>query len=74
MISRERILDILADDTSIPIADIHPESKLADLHLDSLSLMNAIVAIEGVADMDISAQQIAGLVTVGDLYGLFEAK
>lgn len=69
---RQRVLGIIADHTTVELSAIKPETKLADLHMDSLELMNAIVAIEGITDLNITQAQIAGLVTVGDLLGLVE--
>jgi acyl carrier protein len=69
---RQRVLAIIADHTAVKFADIHPDTRLADLHMDSLELMSAMYAIEGITDLNITQAQIAGLVTVGDLLGLVE--
>lgn len=68
---REKILAILADHTTVPAADITPETKLADLHMDSLEFTDMRCDIEGMTDADPSPAQMSALVTVGDLFSLF---
>ena len=47
--------------------DITIEMPLANLHLDSLNWVQAIVGIESRFDMEVDIEKLKTLVTVGDL-------
>jgi len=48
---RDRVVAILAEKAMLEPADIGPDSRLADLGLDSLGLVEAIFAIEEAFDI-----------------------
>lgn len=64
----ERVINILADFTTIKNDKITEKSKLTvDLGLSSLDVINVVVAFEDEFDIEIPDQKIKELVTVGDI-------
>lgn len=64
----ERVINILADFTTIKNDKITEESKLTvDLGLSSLDVINVVVAFEDEFDIEIPDRKIKELVTVGDI-------
>lgn len=64
----ERVINILADFTTLKKDKITKESKLTvDLGLSSLDVINVVVAFEDEFDIEIPDQKIKELVTVGDI-------
>ena len=53
METRDRVVEILAEQAMIDPADVKPEHTLADLGLDSLGLVEAIFAIEESFDISV---------------------
>ena len=54
--------------------DITVEMPLANLHLDSLNWVQAIVGIESRFDMEVDIEKLKTFVTVGDLLKHIEEK
>ena len=54
--------------------DITLEMPLANLHLDSLNWVQAIVGIESRFDMEVDIEKLKTFVTVGDLLKHIEEK
>lgn len=64
----ERVINVLADFTTLKKDKITEESKLTvDLGLSSLDVINVVVAFEDEFDIEIPDQKIKELVTVGDI-------
>lgn len=63
-----KIKDILSEQLGFDKSDITPESRLdEDLGVDSLDLVEIVMAIEGDFDLDISDKDAMKLVTVQDV-------
>ncbi len=64
----ERVIDILADFTTLEKDKITKDSELVtDLGLNSLDIINVVVEFEDRFDIEIPDQIIKELVTVGDV-------
>lgn len=64
----ERVIDILADFTTLEKNKITKDSELVtDLGLNSLDVINVVVEFEDRFDIEIPDQIIKELVTVGDV-------
>lgn len=64
----ERVIDILADFTTLEKNKITKDSELVtDLGLNSLDVINVVVEFEDIFDIEIPDQIIKELVTVGDV-------
>lgn len=64
----ERVIDILADFTTLEKDKITKDSELVtDLGLNSLDVINVVVEFEDRFDIEIPDQIIKELVTVGDI-------
>ncbi|MBC2835441.1 acyl carrier protein [Paragemmobacter straminiformis] len=50
---RDRIIAIIAEQAVLDVADVTPESRLAELGIDSLGLVEAIFAIEEAFDISV---------------------
>ena len=64
------ILDIVAKETSIPRERLTPETKVSDLDIASLDMVQAIFALESRFDVEVpvaSNQEGGEFGTVGDL-------
>lgn len=64
----EKVIEILAEFTTLEKEKITKESGLTtDLGLNSLDVINVVVAFEEEFDIEIPDQRIKALVTVGDI-------
>ena len=64
------ILDIVAKETAIPRERLTPETKVADLNIASLDMVQAIFALESRFDVEVpvaSSNEGGEFETVGDL-------
>lgn len=69
----ERVQHILQDYTDVPMADITPDSTLVEkLGLNSLDVVNIVVAFEDEFDIEIPDRAIKNLTTVGDIVNYLE--
>lgn len=69
----EKVVDILADFTTLEKDMINEKSELiTDLDLNSLDIINVVVAFEEEFDIEIPDQKIKELVTVGDIIEYLE--
>ncbi len=69
----ERVVDILEDFTILEKDMINEKSELiTDLDLNSLDIINVVVAFEEEFDIEIPDQKIKELVTVGDIVEYLE--
>ena len=50
---RDKVLEILAEQAVLDLADVKPDSTLADLGIDSLGLVESIFAIEEAFDIQV---------------------
>lgn len=71
----KQIIDILRKYTEIPPEKINSESRLAeDLGLNSLDLMNVIIAFEDYFDIEIPENDIQGLYRISDIVEYLKRK
>lgn len=69
----ERVIDILAEFTLLEKDTISEQANLvADLGLNSLDVINLVVAFEEEFDIEIPDQKIKDLVVVGDIVKYLE--
>lgn len=70
----EKFASIIADQLSVNVDDITPETSFADdLNADSLDLVEVIVTIEDELDIHIDDDELQNIKTVGDAYELVKA-
>ena len=69
----ERVQHILQDYTDVPMSDITLDSTLVEkLGLNSLDVVNIVVAFEDEFDIEIPDRAIKNLTTVGDIVNYLE--
>ncbi len=69
----KKVIDILSDFTTLDRKLITEKSGLlTDLELNSLDVINVVVAFEDEYDIDIPDQKIKDFVTVGDIVEYLE--
>lgn len=69
----ENVIDVLSEFTMVEKSKITAQSNLvADLGLNSLDVINVIVAFEDYFDIVIPDQKIKDLITVGDIVEYLE--
>lgn len=69
----EKVIDILVEFTEVDREKITKESALVkDLELNSLDVINVVVAFEEEFDIEIPDTKIKDLVTVGDIMEYLE--
>lgn len=66
----EKVAKILAEHKDMEISDIHPESTLEELDLDSLDTVDLIMQFED--EFDVSLEMDENMKTVGDIVKLIE--
>ena len=70
----EKFASIIADQLSVNVDDITPETSFADdLNADSLDRVEVIVTIEDELDIHIDDDELQNIKTVGDAYELVKA-
>ena len=74
MIETKTILDILAHETSLDPATLTPDTVIRDLAVDSLGMMNVVFGIEDATGVDLNAEEMTEVVTIGDLVRLVNGK
>ena len=67
----EKVTNLLAETAGCDAADITPETKFADLGIDSLDVVELIMSIED--EFKVSVEMDSSMVAVSDLVGKIEA-
>lgn len=71
----ETLKQVLADEFDMEADEITSETSLTDdLSMDSLEIMELLMALEKKLDITIPADDIAGLKTVGQVAGYLEGR
>jgi len=71
----EEVKKILVDSLNLEEAKIVPEAKLnEDLEIDSLAAVELALELETAFDVRIEDEELAKLVTVGDVVNIIESK
>lgn len=68
----KEVQNFIAKITNIKAKDIHPDTELVNLGLDSMSLLMMAMDFEAEFKIKISDRQLETLLTVGDLVKLVE--
>jgi len=70
----EKVVEILSELTGVEEKEIKKDSKLiADLELNSLDVINMVVAFEEKFHIEIPEQKMKDLITVGDIVQYLES-
>ena len=72
MTTFETIAKIIAENKDMDIADVKMETSFDDMELDSLDVIEVVMAIE--EEFNITIETEAGLKTVGDIVALVESQ
>lgn len=71
MLSKEKIVSIIAEQLSVDVESVRPGSEFVDdLGADSLDLVELIMAMEEAFDIEISDEKAEKVVTVQDYFDL----
>ena len=71
----EKVKEIILEVLNIPTDKITLETNLKDdLKVDSVDLLELIVAFEDVFGVEVSNDDVQGIVTVGDIVAYLEAR
>ncbi|TGG77889.1 MAG: acyl carrier protein [Aphanocapsa feldmannii 277cV] len=71
----EKVRGIVADQLSVELADVKPESTFQnDLGADSLDTVELVMALEEAFDIEIPDEAAEGITTVGDAVNYIEEK
>ena len=69
----EKVVDIMLDYNDVPRASITPETRfLADLHMNSLDIMDMVGQMEDEFDVEIATEDLNDIFTVQDLVEYLE--
>ena len=69
----EKIKAIIVEEVGVDAAIVTPETKIsADLGVDSISFINAIMALEDAFEIEMDEDRLKKLVTVNDLCAYVE--
>lgn len=69
----EKIKAIIVEEVGVDAALVTPETKIsADLGVDSISFINAIMALEDAFEIEMDEDRLKKLVTVNDLCAYVE--
>jgi acyl carrier protein len=69
-----RIQERLAVEFDVDAQQIRPESTFAELGLDSIDLMSAVMDFEDAFDLEVADEELQGLATVADAVDLMARK
>lgn len=70
----QRLTNIIATKTKLPVEDIRPDLNLEGSGLDSFARIELILLIEQEFDIELSDAESAGIVTVADIAKVVESK
>lgn len=71
----QRVITALHDQTERPAESIrHDHSLVADLHMDSLDIVEAVMRVEEACDIELPDHEVEHVTTVADLIALVERK
>ena len=71
---RRAIMEIVADVAEIPVEQVSPDAKFADLDIDSLRGLRIVAAVEQRWSIVISEEQIAKIRSLPDVFALLDAQ
>ncbi len=62
-----RIMELVAMSYNVPAESVNPDTKFADLPIDSVHKVGVISLLEDEYDISLSIRKLDGFVTVGEL-------
>lgn len=71
---QEKVIEFLSKKTGVPASEIHPETSLLDLNVDSFVFLEIILDFEQEFGITVSDRELAGLNQVSDIIRLVEKK
>ena len=70
----QRIKEILAEELSVDISEINPETNLKDdLGADSIDMMQVVVVLEQEFNVEVDTSDLASILTVQDIINYVES-
>jgi len=69
---RRELLQIVADVAELPVEQVHPDAKFADLDIDSLRGLRIVAEVEKKYRVVISESEIGGIRSMADVFALME--
>ena len=70
----QRIKEILAEELSVDISEINPETNLKDdLGADSIDMMQVVVVLEQEFNVEVDTSVLASILTVQDIINYVES-
>ncbi len=70
----DELKNFLAKHGDLTADEIEPDTKLADLGIDSMKLFSIIAEFEALFNVKVSDKQLGELFTVNDLYNVIQAQ
>jgi acyl carrier protein len=74
MIETKGMIEILARETLLDPGTLTAETVMRELAVDSLGMMNVMFGIEDATGVELTVEEMEGVVTIGDLVGVVNAK
>ena len=71
---QEKVIEFLSKKIGVPASEIHPETSLLDLNVDSFVFLEIILDFEQEFGITVSDRELAGLNQVSDIIRLVEKK
>lgn len=73
-LSRDDLLDIIAEEAKIDRARLVPDATLESLDIASLDLVSMLFAVEDRTGVEIAPEDLTGAETLGDLLDIVTAR
>lgn len=71
---RDELIKLASDSLEINFADMDMNTKLADLDIDSIDMLDFIMLVEDKYDMEFAEDELDEIETLGDIAELIESK
>ena len=71
---REQLLKLAEDNLDIDTSDLDFESKISDMDIDSIDLVDFIMVIEEEFDIEFTDEELDEIETLSDIVSLIESK
>ena len=71
---REQLLKLAEENLDIETTDLDFESKISDMDIDSIDLVDFIMVIEEEFDIEFTAEELDEIETLSDIVSLIESK
>lgn len=71
---REQLVKLAEENLDIDISDLDFESKISDMDIDSIDLVDFIMVIEEEFDIEFTDEELDEIETLSDIVSLIESK